>query len=195
MASLTARTAEAINRRLAGVRGALASPARSTRGAVVIGRLLGAAFVICFLTGLYSHFLQDPQPWMRFPTRPANLYQLTQGTHVTSGIAIFPLLLAKLWTVYPRLFVWPVARSIPELAERAQIGALVALALVEPVTGLLNTAQWYAWAFPFRQTHYALAWAVAGLLCLHVAVKLPEITRHWRVGRTAESAGGDGDRR
>ena len=41
------------------------------RHAVVIGRLLAVAFLTCFATGLYSHFLQDPLPWMVFPTGPS----------------------------------------------------------------------------------------------------------------------------
>ena len=73
----------------------LASPARTTRMAVVIGRLLGLAFLVCFATGLYSHYLQEPLPWMRFPTAPVSLYRVTQGIHITAGIACVPLLLAK----------------------------------------------------------------------------------------------------
>jgi len=108
----------------------LRHPARSPRTAVVVGRLLGTAFVVCFVTGLYSHFLQDPLPWMRFPTWPSNLYQLTQGIHVTTGIASVPLLLAKLWTVYPRLLQWPPVRGLVHAVERVLVGVLVAAALV-----------------------------------------------------------------
>ena len=77
-------------------RRSLAAPSRNPRMAVVIGRLLAVAFVLCFGTGLYSHFLQDPLPWMTFPTRPIWLYQVSQGVHITAGIACFPLILAKL---------------------------------------------------------------------------------------------------
>ncbi|GAA4838509.1 molybdopterin-dependent oxidoreductase [Luteimicrobium xylanilyticum] len=158
----------------------LQHPARSPRTAVVVGRLLGTAFVVCFVTGLYSHFLQDPLPWMRFPTWPSNLYQLTQGIHVTTGIASVPLLLAKLWTVYPRLLQWPPVRGLVHAVERGLVGVLVAAALVEVATGLLNTYQWYPWHFPFRGTHYALAWVVVGALAIHVAAQLPTIVRHRR---------------
>ena len=44
-------------------------------------------------TGVYSHFLQDPLPWMVFPTRPVSLYQVSQGIHITAGILCFPLVL------------------------------------------------------------------------------------------------------
>ena len=157
-----------------------ASPVRGKRLTVVLGRWLGAAFVICFATGLFSHLLQDPPPWMLFPTWPAALYQFTQGVHVATGIATIPLLLAKLWSVFPLLFQWPPIKSLINAVERASIALFVASSLVEIATGLLNTYKWYPWAFPFRQTHYWLAWVVIGSLALHIAVKLPVITRHWR---------------
>ena len=85
-----------MRRLLLDARSAMASPNRNARSAVVWGRLLGIAFLVCFGTGVYSHLLQDPLPGMRFPTRPVQLYQFTQGLHITAGIAIIPLLLAKL---------------------------------------------------------------------------------------------------
>lgn len=182
--SVTERVSSALAVRMAGARGVLAAPARSARTTVVIGRLLATAFLVCFLTGLYSHLLQEPLPGMRFPTWPG-VYAFTQGLHVSVGIAIFPLLLGKLWTVYPRLFLWPPVRSARELLERASIALLVSSALLEPAIGLVNTYQWYPWPFPFRQTHYALAWVIVGSLAIHVAVKLPTIVRFWRRRSTA----------
>lgn len=177
--SVTERVSSALAVRMAGARGVLAAPARSARTTVVIGRLLATAFLVCFLTGLYSHLLQEPLPGMRFPTWPG-VYAFTQGLHVSVGIAIFPLLLGKLWTVYPRLFLWPPVRSARELLERASIALLVSSALLEPAIGLVNTYQWYPWPFPFRQTHYALSWVIVGSLAIHIAVKLPTIVRFWR---------------
>lgn len=182
--SVTERVSSALAVRMAGARGVLAAPARSARTTVVIGRLLATAFLVCFLTGLYSHLLQEPLPGMRFPTWPG-VYAFTQGLHVSVGIAIFPLLLGKLWTVYPRLFLWPPVRSARELLERASIALLVSSALLEPAIGLVNTYQWYPWPFPFRQTHYALAWVIVGSLAIHIAVKLPTIVRFWRRRSTA----------
>ncbi|MET3565523.1 cytochrome b561 [Leifsonia sp. 563] len=182
--SVTERVSSALAERMAGARGVLAAPARSARTTVVIGRLLATAFLVCFLTGLYSHLLQEPLPGMRFPTWPG-VYAFTQGLHVSVGIAIFPLLLGKLWTVYPRLFLWPPVRSARELLERASIALLVSSALLEPAIGLVNTYQWYPWPFPFRQTHYALAWVIVGSLAIHIAVKLPTIVRFWRRRSTA----------
>lgn len=162
-------------------RAALASPSRTPRTAVVVGRLLGAAFVTCFLTGLFSHLLQEPPPWSVFPTRPVGLYQVTQGTHIITGIACFPLLLAKLYAVFPALFQSPPVRSLPHLLERASIAVFVATSLVEISIGLLNTYQFYA-AFPFsfRRVHFALSFVIIGSLALHIAIKLPVIMRFWR---------------
>ncbi|HEY0240690.1 MAG TPA: hypothetical protein VGC37_18835 [Friedmanniella sp.] len=166
----------------------LATPARTVRVTVVLGRLLAVGFSVCFLTGLYSHFLQNPQPWMTFPTWPTNLYRITQGVHVATGTACIPLLLAKLWTVYPRLFSFPPFRSVLELAERLSIAVLVSSSVLQLVMGLLNTYQWYPWRhFAFRDVHYALAWVVIGSIALHVAVQLPKIIRWW--GRGSDRVG------
>jgi hypothetical protein len=161
------------------------------RTAVVIGRWLGAAFVVCFLTGLISHGLQDPPGWLRdhLPSRPVNGYRITQGLHVISGIAAIPLLGAKLWTVYPQLFAWPPVRSVLHALERLGIVLLLGAALLEVFTGLLNTLQWYPWPFPFRQTHFWLAWIAVGGLLLHVAAKYPEISANWRRARAARVPG------
>lgn len=72
------------------------------RTATAIGRWLALAFVVCFATGVLSHFLQHPPGWLadHLPSRPYWGYRLTQGLHVASGIAAIPLLLAKLWAVY-----------------------------------------------------------------------------------------------
>ncbi|MEU5633099.1 molybdopterin-dependent oxidoreductase [Streptomyces rishiriensis] len=151
------------------------------RTATSIGRWLGVAFAVCFVTGLISHFMQHPPGWLAddIPSRPVWGYRLTQGLHVASGIAAIPLLLAKLWTVYPRLFAWPPLRSVKHALERLSVGVLVAGAVFELATGLLNTAQWYPWPFSFVPVHYAVAWIVFGALALHVAVKAPEISAHW----------------
>ncbi|MFE9116300.1 molybdopterin-dependent oxidoreductase [Streptomyces sp. NPDC007172] len=152
------------------------------RTATSIGRWLGAAIAVCFGTGLVSHYLQHPPGWLAddLPSRPLWGYRLTQGLHVATGIAAIPLLLAKLWTVYPRLFAWPPVRSVRHALERLSIAVLVAGAVFELFTGLLNTVQWYPWPFSFVPVHFAVAWLLAGGLLLHIAVKYPEIRAHWR---------------
>lgn len=157
------------------------------RTAVVIGRWLALTFTICFATGLISHVLQDPPSWLagHLPSRPVDGYRTTQGLHVISGIASIPLLGAKLWTVYPRLFAWPPVRSVLHALERLGIALLLGAALLEVFTGLLNTLQWYPWPFPFRQTHFWLAWVAIGGLLLHIAAKAPVIADNWHRIRPA----------
>jgi DMSO/TMAO reductase YedYZ molybdopterin-dependent catalytic subunit len=157
--------------------------------AVVLGRLLATAFLICFFTGLYSHFIQDPLPWMRFPTFLPNLYAITQGLHIAAGISCFPLLLGKLYTIYPRLFAYPLVGGFLNLLERASIALFVAASLVEIVIGMINTADWYPFPFPFRQTHFALSFVIIGSLAIHIGVKLPLITKYWTKKRSYDAHG------
>ncbi|MFE1555044.1 molybdopterin-dependent oxidoreductase [Streptomyces sp. NPDC058734] len=151
------------------------------RTATAIGRWLGLAMVVCFATGVLSHYLQHPPGRLadRLPSRPYWGYRLTQGLHVASGIAAIPLLLAKLWAVYPRLFAWPPVRSVLHVLERLSVAVLVAAGLFELFTGLLNTFQWYPWPFGFVPVHYAVAWLLLGSLLLHVAVQWPAIRDHF----------------
>src|SRR5690606_29600933 len=109
--------------------------------------------------------------WVPIGPDPAWLYRLTQGVHVTTGIATVPLLLVKLWSVYPRLFIRPPRarrQLLVDLLERASIGVLVAAAIFQLASGLLNIVQWYPWAFSFRRTHEAVAWVAIGSLLVHV---------------------------
>ncbi|MFE9256622.1 molybdopterin-dependent oxidoreductase [Streptomyces sp. NPDC006879] len=151
------------------------------RTATALGRLLGAAFAVCFLTGLISHYLQQPPSWLagHLPARPVWGYRITQGLHIACGLAAIVLLLAKLWTVYPRLFIWPPVRSVRHGLERLSVALLVASAVFQVLTGLLNIAEWYPWPFSFVPVHFAVAWVVAGSILLHIAVKAPEIRDHW----------------
>ncbi|WP_374105398.1 molybdopterin-dependent oxidoreductase [Streptomyces sp. ISL-36] len=151
------------------------------RTATAVGRWLGAAVAVCFVTGLISHYLQHPPAWSadRLPSRPVWGYRLTQGLHVATGLAAIVLLLAKLWAVYPRLYVRPPVRSVRHGLERLSVAVLVATAVFQLFTGLLNIVEWYPWPFPFVQTHFAVAWVVAGSLLLHIAVKAPDIRAHW----------------
>lgn len=153
------------------------APSHSPLVAARLGRWLAVAFGLCFVTGLLSHYIQQPAGWFVWPTRPVNLYRITQGVHVLSGIAAIPLLLAKLWSVYPRLFDRPPLRRPVRLAghllRRISVLVLVCAAFFELVTGVFNVAQSYPWRFSFPQAHYAVAWLVVGALLLHVAVELP----------------------
>lgn len=151
---------------------------RSATVTARVGLWLGVCFGVCFATGLISHAAQTPAPVIPFPSTPAWGYRVTQGIHVATGTAAVPLLLVKLWSVYPRLFRRPARgwrRLSVEVLERGSIAVLVGAAIFQLATGLANSAQWYPWPFSFRASHYAVAWIAVGSLIVHVAVKLPVI--------------------
>lgn len=152
-----------------------------------VGLWLGITFVVCFVTGLLGHGIQHPPQWFYWPSRPVNLYRITQGLHVICGIVAIPLLLAKLWSVFPKLFERPVIRSLPHALERLSILVLTASAFFELMTGLFNTAQNYPWSFFFPPVHYSIAWVAIGAIAVHVAVKLPVIRRALGEGRIEQS--------
>lgn len=163
--------------------------ARSARLTSALGLLLGVAFGICFATGLLSHFIQHPPPWFWWPSRPVGLYRVTQGVHVATGLASIPLLGAKLWSVYPRLFTWPPARTLAHAAERAGVALLVAGGLFQLLSGVLNVARWYSpMPFFFTTGHYWVAWLTVGALLVHIAVQLPVVRTALR-GRASPDAG------
>lgn len=141
-----------------------------------VGVGLGIAITICFVTGLLSHAAQD-LVWFPWPTSPSWGYRVTQGAHVISGVAAIPLLLVKLWSVYPRLFVVPRVRSLVHGLERLSVALLVSAVIFELTIGVLNIAKLYLWPFDFREVHFAVAFVAAGALLLHIAVKLPIIRR------------------
>jgi hypothetical protein len=153
------------------------APAHHEKVTARLGLWLGIAFLLCFVTGLLSHAIQKPPSWFVWPSAPVNLYRITQGTHVLAGIAAIPLLLAKLWSVFPKLFSRPLVRSLPHALERLSILVLSGAVFFELATGLFNAAQNYPWGFYFLGAHYAVAWLAAGSVLLHVAVKLPVIRR------------------
>ncbi|MFE3699478.1 molybdopterin-dependent oxidoreductase [Nocardia tengchongensis] len=159
---------ESLSRRL--------SPARSTAVAARTGVALGVGITILFTTGLISHLIQHPPDWFRWPAHPVWLYRVTQGTHVTVGVMMIPLLLVKLWSVYPRFFIKPSLRhGLAELLERLSVAVLIGAVLFQIITGLFNTAQFYPWKFFFTTTHHAMAYVAFGAVVVHLAVKLPVV--------------------
>jgi DMSO/TMAO reductase YedYZ molybdopterin-dependent catalytic subunit len=152
----------------------LRSPQLTSR----IGLCLGIAVGVCFLTGYVSHAIQHPPAWFYWPSRPVNLYRVTQGLHVATGLAIVPLLAAKLWSVYPKLLRWPPFRDPVHAVERLSLLVLVAAALFQVTTGILNIALWYSpMSFFFTTAHYWTAWILVGALAVHIGVKLPIVRR------------------
>jgi len=150
------------------------SRGRSAPVTARVGIGLGITVTVCFVTGLLSHAAQD-LVWFPWPARPSWGYRVTQGAHVISGVAAIPLLLVKLWSVYPKLWVRPVVTSAVNGLERLSIALLVASVIFELTTGVLNIAKLYLWPFDFRDAHFAVAWVAAGSLLLHIAVKIPVI--------------------
>jgi hypothetical protein len=180
--------------------GSFPSPRHDERLAALLGVALGVAFTVCFATGLYSHLAQHPPDWFRLPSRPAGLYRVTQGVHVATGIAAIPLLLAKLWVVYPKLFAWPPFAGAASVVARVSLVPLVGGALFMLFTGLANINLWYPWPFSFPVTHFWAAWITVGALIVHVAAQWPTTRRTLRragppvpatVGDVSGDEGGD----
>jgi hypothetical protein len=151
------------------------STLRSTALTARLGRALGIAIGHCFVTGLLSHYQYGPWRWLPEPASPVWAYRVTQGVHVATGTAALPLLLVKLWSVYPNLFRWPPVRSVKHAVERGSVAVLVASTLVQLVTGFLNALNWYPFPWYFPPVHRFLSYVVVGSILLHVAVKLPDI--------------------
>ena len=158
--------------------GAYQSPLRDERVAAWLGASLGILFSVCFVTGLYSHLQQHPQAWLPIPARPAGLYRLTQGLHVAAGIASLPVLVAKLWVVWPRFVAVPAVKRFSHLVERIGLFPLVGGGIFMVFSGVANIAQWYPWRFSFTATHFWMSWVTMGALTAHVGAK-------WAISRRA----------
>src|SRR5437660_11068271 len=129
------------------------SPLRGPWLTSFLGTLLLPLIVIVAVTGLISDGVYNPQLGLNSPfdrygafnvaihlpaSSPAWLYAVNQGLHISVGLVAIPLLLAKLWSVIPRLFAWPPARGPLHLIERASLLLLVGGVLFEFATGVLN---------------------------------------------------------
>jgi DMSO/TMAO reductase YedYZ molybdopterin-dependent catalytic subunit len=149
------------------------SPLHDDRLAAILGIALGVCFTVCFVTGLVSHTLQHPPSWFTWPSRPAGLFRITQGVHVATGIGSIPLLLAKLWVVYPKLFRWPPIASVAHAVERISLIPLIGGALFQLFTGTANIAYWYRpMPFFFTVAHFWAAWITIGALIVHIGAKI-----------------------
>lgn len=171
------------------------SPLRGPWLTSVLGSLLLVLVSIVTITGFLSHAAYNPAlghnalvplgrdvSFLRFdwPTSPSWLYALNQGLHVTVGIVAVPLLLAKLWSVIPRLFAWPPLHSPLHALERISLTGLVGGALFQFVTGTINIQVFYPWHFDFVQAHYYGAVVFTASLVAHVIVKVPTMRRAYR---------------
>ncbi|WP_215452913.1 molybdopterin-dependent oxidoreductase [Streptomyces sp. ATCC 21386] len=178
------------------------SPLRGPWFTSVLGVVLLAGITVLFVTGLLSYAAYNPGlspvndktpdkgllgfylfPW---PTDPHWLYRLTQGVHVTLGIALVPILLAKLWSVLPRLFQLPPVRSWAHALERISLLMLVGGVLFEFVTGVLNVQLDYVFPGSFYPLHFYGAWVFFAAFTVHVVLRAPAAVRNLRRMRAGE---------
>jgi DMSO/TMAO reductase YedYZ molybdopterin-dependent catalytic subunit len=168
------------------------SPLRGAWLTTILGSALLVALTIVAATGFLSHAAYQPDLGRNaliprgqdlqllivgWPTSPRWLYALTQGLHVTIGIVAVPVLLAKLWSVIPRLFAWPPAATAAQALERVAALLLVGSGIFEFATGIANAQLYYPWHFSFVGAHYYGAWVLVSAVILHVAIKLPTMRR------------------
>ena len=173
------------------------SPIRGPWLTSVFGAVLLTTMPIVIVTGLLSYVAYGEQarptevgwlhlPMFDWPTDPSWLYRLTQGLHVGLGLVLVPVVLAKLWSVVPRLFAWPPARSAAQVLERLTLLMLVGGLLFEIVTGVLNIQYNYVFGFSFYTAHYYGAWVFIVGFVSHVSLKLPVMVRALRSRSFAE---------
>jgi DMSO/TMAO reductase YedYZ molybdopterin-dependent catalytic subunit len=170
------------------------SPLRGPWMTSVLGFLLLISLPLVIVTGLLDYIAYGPQlhqaipahvgflhlPYFDWPTRPVWLFQLTEGLHVVLGMVLVPVVLAKLWSVMPKLFTWPPARSVANVLERLSLLMIVGGIVFEMVTGLLNIQYDYIFGFNFYTAHYFGAWVFITGFVVHVCLKFPTMVRSLR---------------
>lgn len=172
------------------------SPLRGPWLTSVLGAVLLVGLSAVTVTGLLSYAAYNPdlaavndetpdKGWLGFylfawPTDPPWLYRLTQGVHVTLGLVLVPVVLAKLWSVIPRLFAYPPLRSARHALDRLSLLLLVGSVLFEIVTGVLNIQLYYVFPGSFYTLHFYGAWIFLGAFVTHVAVRFPRMVRALR---------------
>ncbi|PPS77120.1 MULTISPECIES: molybdopterin-dependent oxidoreductase [Streptomyces] len=179
------------------------SPLRGPWFTSVLGLVLLAGITVLFVTGLLSYAAYNPDLspvndktpdkgilgfyLFAWPTDPHWLYRLNQGVHVTLGITLIPVLLAKLWSVVPRLFALPPARSLAHALERISLLLLVGGGLFEFVTGVLNVQLDYVFPGSFYPLHFYGAWVFFAAFVAHALLKTPTALRSVRRLREEKS--------
>ncbi|WP_327665426.1 molybdopterin-dependent oxidoreductase [Streptomyces sp. NBC_00498] len=175
------------------------SPLRGPWLTSVLGLVLLVGITVLFVTGLVSYAAYNPglapvndkTPdkgilgfyLFAWPTDPHWLYRLTQGVHVTLGVTLIPVLLAKLWSVVPKLFALPPARSLTHALERVSLLLLVGGGLFEFVTGVLNAQLDYLFPGSFYPLHFYGAWVFFAAFVAHAVLKVPAAVRNVRRAR------------
>ncbi|WP_280861887.1 molybdopterin-dependent oxidoreductase [Streptomyces sp. SAI-144] len=172
------------------------SPLRGPWLTSVLGVVLLGGITLLFVTGLLSYAAYNPDLspvndktpdkgllgfyLFSWPTDPHWLYRLNQGVHVTLGVTLIPVLLAKLWSVVPKLFTLPPARSLAHALERISLLLLVGGALFEFVTGVLNVQLDYVFPGSFYPLHFYGAWVFFAAFVAHAVLKMPLAWRNLR---------------
>lgn len=172
------------------------SPLRGPWFTSLLGMVLLVGMPLLFLTGLLSYAAYNPDLspvndktpdkgllgfyLFDWPTNPPWLYRLNQGVHVTLGLTLVPVLLAKLWSVLPRLFARPPLRSLGHAGERLSLLFLVGGALLTTATGVLNIQLEYVFPGSFYPLHFYGAWVFFAAFLVHVALRLPCAVRALR---------------
>ncbi len=168
------------------------SPLRGSWLTAVLGAVLLFGIPVVFVTGLLSYAAYNPGLphndtthagilralfTFSWPTRPIWLYRLTQGLHVTLGLALVPIVLTKLWSVIPKLFQWPPVKTPAQAIERFTLLMLVGGVGFEFVTGILNIQYFYVFPGSFYRLHYYGAWVFIAAFVAHATVKFPAMRR------------------
>ena len=171
------------------------SPLRGPWLTSVFGSVLLFGIPIEIVTGLISYAAYDPRLAHNNPTAhtgilsfylfnwtagPQWLFRVTQGVHVGLGLALTPVLLAKLWSVIPKLFEWPPMRSVAQALERLSLVLIVGGAVFEFVTGIMDIDYDYSFKFSFYEGHFLGAWLFITGFVVHVGFKLPVMVRSLR---------------
>jgi DMSO/TMAO reductase YedYZ molybdopterin-dependent catalytic subunit len=174
------------------------SPLRGQWLTSVLGLVLLGGLSVQAITGLLSYAAYDPRLpgndetsgagllhfyLFSWPAGPASLYRVNQGIHVTLGIALVPIVLAKLWSVLPKLFSWPPAASPAQVLERISLVMLVGGVLFEFATGILDIQNYYVFPFSFYTAHLYGAWVFIAGFVIHAILKFP----HMRAGLRTRS--------
>ncbi|MDR6974095.1 DMSO/TMAO reductase YedYZ molybdopterin-dependent catalytic subunit [Streptomyces sp. 3330] len=172
------------------------SPLRGPWFTSVLGLVLLVGITVLFVTGLLSYAAYNPDLspvndktpdkgilgfyLFAWPTGPRWLYRVDQGVHVTLGITLIPVLLAKLWSVAPKLFALPPVRSLAHALERLSLLLLVGGGLFEFTTGVLNVQLDYVFPGSFYPLHFYGAWVFFAAFVAHAVLKAPAAVRNLR---------------
>ncbi len=158
----------------------------------IFGVVLLVGIPIEFVTGLLSYAAYNPRLGnppnsakgifglylFNWVTKPSWLYRVTESTHVFLGLVLVPVVLAKLWSVMPKLFEWPPWRSVAQFLERVSLVLVVGGIVFEMVTGILNIN--YFSQINFYSGHFYGAWAFIAGFTVHVCVKFADMVRALR---------------